>query len=62
MRQIGLGAGSEVRLSARDGELFVKPVHSTRLNLDDFLAGVTAENLHLHPSVDTAEAVGLEII
>ena len=57
--QIGFGAGSEVSLSARDGELVVKPVRPTRLNLDDLLAGVTAENLH--SSVDTGKAFGLEI-
>lgn len=57
--QIGLGACSEVSLSARDGELVVKPVHPTRLNLDDLLAGVTVENRH--SSVDIGEAVGVEI-
>jgi antitoxin MazE len=58
--QIGLGADSEESLSARDGALVVKSVHPTRLNLDDLLAGVTAENLH--PSVETGDADGLEII
>ena len=57
--QIGLGAGTEVSLSAKDGELVVKPALPTRLSLDDLLAGVTDENLH--SSVDTGEAVGLEI-
>jgi antitoxin MazE len=54
-----LGAGTEVSLCAKDGELVVKPARPTRLNLDDLLAGVTAENLH--SSVETGEAVGLEI-
>lgn len=57
--QIGLGAGTEVSLSAKDGELVVKPALPTRLSLDDLLAGVTDENLH--SSVDTGEAFGLEI-
>jgi antitoxin MazE len=57
--QIGLGAGTEVSLSAKDGELVVKPALPKRLNLEDLLAGVTDENLH--SSVDTGEAVGLEI-
>lgn len=56
--QIGLGAGTEVSLIAKDGELVVKPALPTRLNLDDLLEGVTADNLH--SSVDTGEAVGLE--
>ena len=58
--EIGLGAGSEVSLRAKDGELVVKPAIPARLNLDDLLAGVTANNLH--SSVDTGDAVGLEII
>ncbi|MEA5443551.1 AbrB/MazE/SpoVT family DNA-binding domain-containing protein [Cyanobium gracile] len=57
--QIGLGAGTEVSLSAKDGELVVKPSLPTRLSLDDLLEEVTAANLH--SSVDTGEAVGLEI-
>lgn len=58
--QIGLGAGSEVSLSAKDGELVVMPAFPARLNLDDLLAGVTADNIH--SSVDTGDAVGLEIV
>ena len=36
--QIGLGAGTEVSLSAKDGDLIVKPAHPTRLSLDVLLA------------------------
>ena len=57
--QIGLGAGTEVSLSAKDGDLIVKPAQPTRLSLDVLLAGVTAENLY--SSVDTGEPVGAEI-
>jgi antitoxin MazE len=57
--QIGLGAGTEVSLSAKDGELVVKPVLPSRLSLNDLLAGVTDSNLH--SSVDTGSAVGAEI-
>ena len=57
--QIGLGAGTEVSLSAKDGDLIVKPAHPTRLSLDVLLAGVTAKNLH--SSVDTGEPAGVEI-
>jgi len=56
--QIGLGAGTEVSLSVKNGELVVKPAVIARLNLDDLLAGVTTDNLHL--PVDTGDAVGLE--
>ena len=57
--QIGLGAGTEVSLSAMDGELVVKPALPTRLSLDDLLAGISDSNLH--SSVDTGSAVGAEI-
>jgi antitoxin MazE len=57
--QVGLAAGSEVNLSAEDGAMVVKPASPTPLNLDDLLAGVTADNLHR--SIDTGEAIGLEI-
>ena len=57
--QIGLGAGTEVSLSAKDGQLVVKPVLPTRLSLDELLAGVTDNNLH--SSVDSGSAVGVGI-
>jgi antitoxin MazE len=57
--QIGLGAGTEVSLSAKDGQLVVKPALPTRLSLDELMAGVTDNNLH--SSVDTGSAVGVEI-
>jgi antitoxin MazE len=57
---IGLIAGSEMSLSAEDGAMVVKPATLAPLNLDALLAGVRAD--HLHTSVDTGEAVGLEIV
>jgi len=57
--QIGLGAGSAVSLSAKDGELLVKPARPTRLSLDELLAEVSDSNLH--SSVETGSAVGAEI-
>jgi antitoxin MazE len=57
--QIGLGAGTEVSLSAKDGQLLVKPELPTRLSLDELMAGVSDKNLH--SSVDTGLAVGAEI-
>jgi len=57
--QIGLGAGSAVSLSAKDGELVVKPALPTRLSLDELMAGVTDNNLH--SSVDSGSAVGVGI-
>ena len=57
--EVGLGAGSEVSLSAKDGELVVKPSIPARLSLDDLLAEVSEENLH--SSIDTGSAVGAEI-
>ena len=57
--EVGLGAGTEVSLSAKDGELVVKPALPTRLSLDDLLAGVSESNIH--SSVDTGSAAGAEI-
>ena len=57
--QIGLGACSAVSLSAKDGELVVKPALPTRLSLDELLAEVSDSNLH--SSVETGSAVGAEI-
>ena len=56
--EVGLGAGSEVSLSAKDGELVVKPSVPARLSLDDLLADVSEENLH--SSIDMGSAVGAE--
>jgi len=57
--QIGLGAGTAVSLSAKDGELLVKPALPTRLSLDELLAEVSDSNLH--SSVESGSAVGAEI-
>ncbi len=57
--EIGLGAGTKVSLSAKDGELVLKPSVPARLSLDVLLAEVSEENLH--SSIDTGSAVGAEI-
>jgi len=56
--ELGLGAGTEVSLTARDGELVLRPSVPSRLRLVDLLAGVTPENIHT--CVDTGDAVGAE--
>ena len=40
---VGLGAGAEVSVSAKDGELVVKPSGPARLSLGDLLAEVSEE-------------------
>ena len=57
--EVGLGAGTEVILSARDGELVLKPSVPSRLRLADLLADVTSENIHA--TIDTGDAVGAEV-
>jgi antitoxin MazE len=57
-KEVGLGAGTEVSLSARDGELVLKPSVPRRLRLADLLADVTSENIHA--SIDTGDGVGAE--
>jgi antitoxin MazE len=56
--EVGLGAGTEVSLTAKDGELVLRPSVPSRLRLVDLLAGVTPENIHT--CVDTGDAVGAE--
>ena len=56
--EVGLGVGTEVSLTAKDGELILKPSLPSRLRLADLLAGITPENIHA--SVDTGDAVGSE--
>ncbi|MEB3361169.1 MAG: hypothetical protein VKI42_03470 [Synechococcaceae cyanobacterium] len=48
--QAGLAAGTEVSLSAKDGELILRPSGPSRLRLAVLLAGVTAE--HIQASKD----------
>ena len=56
--EVGLGAGTEVSLRAKDGELVIKPSVPERLSLADLLAEVSEANLHA--SIDTGSAVGAE--
>jgi antitoxin MazE len=56
--EVGLGAGNEVSLSAKDGELVLRPSVPSRLRLEDLLADVTPENIHT--SIETGDAVGAE--
>jgi antitoxin MazE len=56
--EVGLGAGTEVSLTAKNGKLVLKPAVPRRLRLADLLAGVTPENIHA--TVDAGDAVGAE--
>ena len=56
--EAGLGAGTEVSLIAKVGELVLRPSLPTRLRLSDLLAGITPENIHA--SIDTGDAVWSE--
>ena len=56
--EVGLGAGTEVSIIAKDGELVLRPSLPSRLRLADLLAGITPENINA--SVDTGDAVGSE--
>jgi antitoxin MazE len=59
-KESGLGAGTEVSLTAKDGQLILRPSLPTRLRLSDLLAGITPENIHA--SIDTGDAVGTEAL
>ena len=58
--EVGLAAGTEVSLSARDGELVLKPSVPSRLRLADLLADITSDNIRA--SIDTGDAVGADAI
>ena len=45
-------------LTAKDGELVLRPTVSSRLRLADLLAGVTPENIHAF--IDTGDPIGAE--
>ena len=57
--ELGLWAGTEVSLSAKDGELVMRPSVQSRLRLVDLLADVTPENIHT--SIETGDAIGAEV-
>jgi len=56
--EVGLGVGTEVSLTAKDGELVLRPSVPSRLRLADLFADVTLENIHA--SLDTGDAEGDE--
>ena len=56
--EVGLGAGTEVSLTAKDGELVLRPSVPSRLRLADLLASVTPANIHA--CIDTGDAGGAE--
>lgn len=57
-QEAGVGAGSEVDLSIRDGDLVVKPARRRKYRLKDLLRKITAKNVHAE--VDTGGPVGKE--
>ena len=44
--EVGLGAGTEVSLTVKDGELVLRPSVPSQLGLEDFLAGITPKKIH----------------
>lgn len=56
--EVGLDRDALVDLSLKDGKLIVEPLPKSPLNLDELLAAVTPENLHVE--VDTGPPVGRE--
>jgi antitoxin MazE len=56
--QVGLWAGTEVSLIAKDGELVLRPFLPSRLMFADLLAGIPPEDIHA--SADTWDAVSSE--
>lgn len=44
--ELGLGAGTEVSRTAKDGELLLKPSLTSRLRLPDLPAGISPANIN----------------
>jgi antitoxin MazE len=57
--EVGVGPGSSVDLSVRDGDLVVRPLKADALRLSDLLARVTPSNVHAE--IPTGPAVGNEV-
>lgn len=57
--EAGVGPGSEVELSIRNGDLVVKPARRRSYALKDLLRKVNSRNLHAE--VDTGSPLGREI-
>ena len=55
----GVGAGAEVDLSIRNGELVVKPARRVKYRLKELVRKITVKNLH--GEVDTGAPVGREV-
>lgn len=55
----GVGAGAEVDLSIRNGELIVKPARRAKYRLEELVRKISTKNLH--GEVDTGAPVGREI-
>lgn len=55
----GVGAGAEVDLSIRNGELIVKPARRAKYRLEELVRKISTKNLH--GEVDTGASVGREI-
>jgi antitoxin MazE len=58
-QEAGVGAGAEVDLSLKDGDLVVRPARRRTYQLKDLLRRVTAKNLH--GEVDTGRPAGREV-
>ena len=56
--EVGLGAGTAVSLSAKNGDLVLRPSVPSRLRLADLLTDVLPEKIHA--SIDTGDVVGAE--
>lgn len=57
-QEAGVGAGSEVDLSVRNGDLVVKPARRRSYQLNELVRKITAKNLH--SEVNTGRPVGRE--
>ena len=57
--ETGLSSESPVEIKIVDGQIHIVPLQKTVYELEDLLAGITADNLH--DEVDTGDITGNEV-
>lgn len=57
--ETGLDMDSPVEIRLVDGQIHIVPIQELSYELEDLLAGITADNLH--DELDTGDAIGNEV-
>lgn len=58
--ELDIAENTLVEFSVVNGALMIRPLHKSKLTLEELLAGVTAENMH--GAISTGRPVGREML